>query len=76
MSCYFRHMGAIMQEAGIEVTAANKKQVDRAIHEIMDVEYKNCPAAWKKIKEEVLKDPAKRQAFVENLRTRVSSAGS
>lgn len=37
MSCYFRHLKDILNEAGIEVTASNKKQIDRIIHEIAGV---------------------------------------
>jgi hypothetical protein len=43
MSCYFRHMKDVLDEAGIEVTKENKKDIDRIIHGLVDVEYKNCP---------------------------------
>lgn len=46
MSCYFRHLKDIFAEAGIEVTASNKRQVDQAIHRLVGVKYKECPAAW------------------------------
>jgi len=42
MSCYFRHLKGVMAEAGVEVTQANKKDVDRALHEIVGVAYKDC----------------------------------
>ena len=32
MACYFRHMKDILDEAGIEVTADNRKEIDRMIH--------------------------------------------
>jgi hypothetical protein len=51
MSCYFRHMEEVFSLVGIEVTKDNKKDIDRAIHYIVDVDYKNCPDAWKKVKE-------------------------
>jgi len=38
-------------EIYIIVTKENKKDIDRAFHKIVDVDYKNCPDAWKKIKE-------------------------
>lgn len=50
MSCYFRHLNVIFAEAGITVTKEDRKQLDEAIHRIMDVEYKNCPPTWAKIK--------------------------
>ena len=37
MSCYFRHMKDVLSEAGIQVTPSNKKQVDKAIHDIVEV---------------------------------------
>jgi hypothetical protein len=40
-------MKEIFDEAGIEITPKNRKQVDQAIHEIMAVDYKHCPQAWK-----------------------------
>jgi len=44
-------MDEIFKELNIEITKENKKEIDRAIHKIVEVEYKNCPDAWKKIKE-------------------------
>jgi len=67
MSCYFRHMKTIMDEAGIEITLANKKQVDQAIHKAVGVGYKDCSATWKKIKQEILNDDIKRQEFLKQL---------
>ncbi len=51
MSCYFRHMEDIFSQAGIDITKDNKKDIDRAIHKIVEIDYKNCSDAWKKIKE-------------------------
>lgn len=67
MSCYFRHMKEVLVEAGIEVTPANKKQVDRAFHQIAGIAYKECPAAWKKLKSE-LADEKKRKELVRKLK--------
>jgi len=54
MSCYFRHLKELFDEAGIEVTPANRKQVDQTIHRLVNVPYKECPQAWKKLKQEIL----------------------
>ena len=67
MSCYFRHMKDILSEAGIQVTTGNKKQVDKAIHDIVEVAYKDCPTTWKKLKQEILRDEQRRHDFVEKL---------
>lgn len=56
MTCYFRHLGLIFEKAGIVVTKENKKRLDRIIHEMVGVEYKNCPAVWREVKSALLKD--------------------
>ena len=68
MSCYFRQLKDILEEAGIEVTPANKKELDRAIHQIAGITYKNCSDTWRKLKQEVMADPAKRQDFIRQLK--------
>jgi len=68
MSCYFRHLNELFDKAGIEVTPANKKQVDQAIHHLVHVHYKECPQVWKKLKQEILTNQAKRQDFMDKLR--------
>ncbi len=68
MSCYFRHIGDILEEAGVTVTKANKKQVDEAIHQAVGIGYKDCPAVWKRIKEQIRGDEEKRQALISRLR--------
>lgn len=50
MTCYFRHLQDVFKKAGIEVTKDNKREIDRVIHGVVGVEYKNCPAAWKEVK--------------------------
>ena len=68
MSCYLRHMKDVLSEAGVEVTAANKKQVDQALHQIVGVTYKDCPATWKALKNEMLADEEKKRELVDRLR--------
>lgn len=53
MTCYFRHLKEIFKKAEIEVTAENKKEIDNIIHDIVGVEYKNCPAAWREVKKKI-----------------------
>ena len=64
MTCYFRHLADIFKKAGIEVTSENKAEIDKLIHNIAGVEYKNCPAAWKEVKKRLAEDE---QAFVSKL---------
>jgi hypothetical protein len=58
VTCYFRHLGQVFDKAGIEVTSQNRQEIDRLIHEIVGVNYKNCPAAWKQVKTRVSEDEA------------------
>jgi hypothetical protein len=68
MSCYFRHLKEIFAEAGVEVNADNRKDLDRAIHAILDVQYKDCPTTWKAIKAATA-SPEGRRRFIESLKT-------
>jgi len=68
MSCYFRRLKDIFDEAGIEVTSSNKKQIDRAIHQLVGTDYKDCPGTWKKLKQQITSDEQKRQDFITELR--------
>jgi len=72
MSCYFRHLQPFFDEAGIKVTPANKKQIDQAIHKIVDITYKDCPATWKQIKMGIA-EPQKRQEFIQKLKSVINS---
>ena len=69
MTCYFRHMREIFEEAGIEVTKENKKEIDRNIHAILGVEYKDCSTTWKQVKARLSDD---REAFIDELRTQLT----
>ena len=68
MSCYFRHMKDVFEEAGVEVTQENKREIDRVIHEMVDVDYKNCSPAWKEVKEHIKVDEDARNLFIERLK--------
>ena len=65
MTCYFRHLQQIFRRAGIEVTGENKGEVDRIIHSIVGVNYKNCSTAWKEVKKRITEDDA---VFISDLR--------
>ena len=69
MSCYFRHLKSILEEAGIEVTPTNKKQIDQAIHQIVGVTYKHCPETWKELKQQLTGDEQQRQEFISQLKS-------
>ena len=65
MTCYFRHLKEVFKKAGIEATLRNRTEIDKVIHDIVGVKYKNCPVAWKQIKTRLAQDEA---GFVSKLR--------
>jgi len=50
MTCYFKYLQEIFQIAGIEVTPENKRELDKVIHSLVHVKYKNCSSTWKAVK--------------------------
>jgi len=56
MTCYFRHLDDIFKKAGIKVTKENKQEIDRIIHKIVGVKYKDCPDTWRKVKKRIATD--------------------
>jgi len=65
VTCYFRHLTQIFEKADIEVTPANRQEIERIIHDIVSVNYKNCPAAWRQVKRLISEDEA---TFVSKLK--------
>ncbi len=65
MTCYFRHIQQVFKKAGIEVTKENKREIDKIIHNIVGVEYKNCPATWREVKKRIAEDE---ESFVSKLK--------
>jgi hypothetical protein len=58
MTCYFRHLEEVFKKAGIEVTGENKREIDRIIHNIVNVKHKDCPTAWREVKKRIAEDEA------------------
>lgn len=69
MTCYFRHLKQFFEKAGIEVTRENRREIDKAFHNIVGVEYKNCPATWKEIKRRIAENE---EAFISKLKEAIS----
>jgi hypothetical protein len=65
VTCYFRHLQGIFEKAGIEVTEANKREVDKVIHTIVGVKYKDCPAVWKEVKKRIAED---KESFISEMK--------
>ena len=65
MTCYFRHLQDVFKKAGIKVTSENKREIDRVIHGIVGVGYKNCSAAWREVKKRIAENE---ESFVSKLK--------
>jgi hypothetical protein len=61
MSCYFRHIKDILQEARIDFSGSKKKQVDQVIHHMLGVSYKDCPETWKRLKQRLSNEEERRE---------------
>jgi len=55
----------LFEKTGLVVTKENRKAIDRVIHDIVGVEYKNCSATWRAIKEQLAEDE---EQFINTLR--------
>ena len=71
MSCYFRHIKDSLDEAGIEVTPSNRKQIDQVMHQMAEVTYKDCPVTWKRLKQQIIGNEQKRRDFAQKLRENI-----
>jgi ribosomal protein L17 len=69
VTCYFKHLKEIFNKAGIEITNENKREIDRVIHNIVGVKYKNCPTAWREVKKKIAEDE---EGFVSKLNDALS----
>jgi hypothetical protein len=66
MSCYFRHLQGLFEEANITVNPNNKKRIDQTIHQVLGAVYKDCPTTWKALKP-VLANAQKRSELIRSL---------
>jgi hypothetical protein len=66
-------MKDILEEAGVQITKENKKEIDRIIHNLMGVEYKNCSPAWKAVKDHIRGDEKTRSRFIKKLNDSLKS---
>ncbi|UCH05801.1 MAG: hypothetical protein JSW05_06455 [Candidatus Thorarchaeota archaeon] len=70
MTCYFRHITRLFEEISVEVTKENKRDIDRQIHELLGVDYKDCSSTWKAVKQRIADDEA---GFVSSLKKALST---
>ncbi len=65
MTCYFRHMQHVFRKAGIVVTSENKREIDRVIHDVVGVKYKDCSSTWREVRKRIEEDE---EGFVSKLK--------
>jgi hypothetical protein len=65
MTCYFRHLTEVFEKAGINVTKENRHELDKIIHNLVGVEYKNCPATGRAVKARLAENP---DTFISDLK--------
>jgi len=56
MTCYIRHLKTIFEKTGITITKQNRQDINRAIHNIVGIEYKNCSTTWKEVKKRIVEN--------------------
>ena len=61
----------MFENAGIEVTKENKRDIDKVIHGMAGVKYKNCSATWKHVKKRLNED---KETFFSELKETLSKA--
>lgn len=71
LTCYFRHFKKYLKEMSVEITKENKREIDKAIHNFLDVEYKDCSTTWKEIKKRLAEDEVK---FTSSLKKALASS--
>jgi hypothetical protein len=71
LTCYFRHLGFVFEQAGIVVTKENRKELDCVLRGLVGGD--DCPSVWRQIKKRLAEDEA---GFVAELKAAWSSRAS
>jgi len=58
-------MKDVFNKVGVIVTKENKKDIDKTIHKIVGVEYKDCSATWKEVKKRIAEN---KEGFITTLK--------
>ncbi|MFW9963426.1 MAG: hypothetical protein ACFFCX_07675 [Candidatus Sifarchaeia archaeon] len=70
MTCYFKNsrMKDLLRDIGVEETKDNIEKVDKILHDMLSVDYPNCAATWKMIRQKLKYDA---EGFKERLKVAV-----
>ena len=76
MSCYLRHLGHVMEKAGVYPAGKEeRRRVDRAMREIVDMPGAKCGEVWKEVKKR-MHQPAGAEELAARLRERTGAGGN
>ena len=64
-------MKDVFDKVGVTVTKENKKDIDKTIHKIVGVEYKDCSATWKEVKKRVVEN---KEGFITILKNELTKS--
>ncbi len=74
MSCYTRHLGDLMGEAGLANTRENRQLVDRWLREILGYSATDeCRIVWQEVKR-WLTDPSLKQEMLRKLKQKLEES--
>jgi hypothetical protein len=72
LGCW-KWFNGVLKEANLEVTDANRQQIDNVIHKYIGEQssYGRCSADWKKARKEINESPEMKQELIAKLKTLV-----
>jgi len=70
LGCW-KWFNGVLKEADLEVTDANRQQIDNVIHQYIGEQssYGRCSADWKKARREINESPEMKQELIDKLKT-------
>lgn len=73
MTCYFKNsrMKELLRDIKVEETKENIKKVDKILHEMLSVDYPNCAATWKVVRQKLEYDA---EGFIERLKVAIQTS--
>jgi len=70
MGCW-RWFGNVLKEAGVTVTAQNRAEIDKVIHEYIGAksQYEHCSADWTKLGKKIKTDEKEKKKLIQAVKT-------
>lgn len=64
-------MKDVFDKVGVTVTKENKRDIDKTIHKIVGVEYKDCSTTWKEVKKRIAEN---KEGFITTLKIELTKS--